>query len=56
MHGNMKKCMERKDNQITKGYNSIRSSREISITKGDQYIKESQLARLVASKRFIFLS
>lgn len=40
-----------KISELQKGYNSIRSSKDISITRGDRYIKESQSARSVASKR-----
>ena len=52
----MWKCMEREDKLITKGYNSIRRSKDISITKVDQYIEESQLARSIARKRYTISS
>ena len=56
MHENMQKCLDRKDKKITKGYNSIRSSRDISIIEGDQYIKESHSKNSIASKRSIISS
>ena len=42
---------KRRDWQITKGYNSIRRNKDISITEGDQYIKESLSTNPIASKR-----
>ena len=56
MHENVRRCMKRKDNRITKGYSSIRSNKDIFITGGDPYIKKSQSTNLVASKRSMISS
>ena len=53
VYENVRRCMESKDKRIKKDYNSIRSSRDISIIEGDQYIKESQSTISIASKRSI---
>ena len=49
---NMWRYFERQDKWIKKGYSNIRSSRDISIIEGDQYIRESQSARSLVGKRY----
>ena len=41
--------IRRVEKNITKGYSSSRSSKDISIIEGDQYIKESLSTNPVAS-------